>query len=115
MPIEGHSDVPLRFDFVVPIDVDVAETTEGDVFATEKDENVRLGTLRRALETDSRWRQYRVASIQAADTGEWHVMVWLILASADEQDVEDARGSVPDLVRMIIPGTRLVSIDRSRR
>jgi hypothetical protein len=104
----GESRVPLRFEFAVPADVDVAEP----VLTTETDENVRLGALRRGLDIDSRWTQHRVAAVRQA-AGEWHIVVWMVPATEDELDLEDARKGVPDLVEMIVPGARLVSVNRS--
>jgi hypothetical protein len=105
----GESRVPLRLEFTVPTDVDVAEP----VSPTEAEENVRLGALRRGLDIDSRWSQHRVAAVRQA-AGEWHVVLWIVPATDDEEDLEDVRKGVPDLVEMIVPGAHLVSVDRTQ-
>jgi hypothetical protein len=111
VPIDRRSDVPIRFEFAVPRDIDIAEPSEGA--ATEAEENVRLGALRRALDVDSRWQHHRVASLWRPENAQWHLVVWVAPGSNDEEDVADTREGVPELVGMIVPGAHVISVTRT--
>jgi hypothetical protein len=52
---DDPSRTAVRFDFQVPADIDVAEPPDGDIFNTGGEENVRLGSVRRALDSTSTW------------------------------------------------------------